>query len=117
MIRAAALALALLACGGRPRSPSPTVVDAAPDAAPSPDAAPADPATATLLEALAEQRDRACACGDVACAEDAAALAVQWGLDHPDVVRAAAPSPDEERVITEHLEAAEACLDRWLGGH
>jgi hypothetical protein len=79
------------------------------------DAPPRDPATAALLDALAEQRDRACACTDAACADDAAALAVQWGLDHPDIVRAATPSPADQAAIAALLDAAEHCLDLGTG--
>ena len=109
MSRAAALvAVTALACGGptpgaTPRPPPP------PDAAV--DAPPPDPATAALLAALREQRDRACACTDAACADDAEALAVQWGLDHPDVVRAARPSPAEQAEASALIDAAERCLD------
>lgn len=116
-----AVLAALAGCGGpHPRAPSPTPIDAGlidagpidagPDAAP---VAPPDPATAALLAALHEQRDRACACADAACGEDAEALAVQWGLDHPDVVRAARPTPDQQRELAALIEAAEACLERW----
>ncbi len=114
MIARAALALlCLAACGAPPPAdrpiPPPPPVDAAVDAPPP------DPATAALLAALAEQRDQACACTDAACADEAAALAVQWGLDHPDVVRAATPTPAEQAAAQALLEAAEHCLDRWLG--
>ena len=112
MISRAALAvLCLAACGAPPPAdrptppPPPAAVDAAVDAPPR------DPATAALLDALAEQRDRACACTDAACADDAAALAVQWGLDHPDIVRAATPSPADQAAIAALLDAAEHCLD------
>ena len=111
MISRAALALlCLAACGAPPPAdrptppPPPAAVDAAVDAPPR------DPATAALLDALAEQRDRACACTDAACADDAAALAVQWGLDHPDVVRAATPTPAEQAEAQALIEAAEHCL-------
>jgi hypothetical protein len=105
--RAALALLGLAACGAPPPADRPTPpppVDAAVDAPPP------DPATAALLAALAEQRDRACACRDPACADDAAALAVQWGLDHPDVVRAATPTPAEQAEADALLEAAERCL-------
>jgi hypothetical protein len=111
-----AVLAALAGCGGpHPRAPSPTPIDAGADAAPVDAAppAPVDPATAELLAALREQRDRACACTDAACGEDAEALAVQWGLDHPDVVRAARPTPDQQRELAALIEAAEACLERW----
>jgi hypothetical protein len=111
-----AVLAALAGCGGpQPRAPSPTPIDAGADAAPVDAAppAPVDPATAELLAALREQRDRACACTDAACGEDAEALAVQWGLDHPDVVRAARPTPDQQRELAALIEAAEACLERW----
>lgn len=111
--RAALAALALAACGAPPPADRPTPpapVDAAVDAPPPP-----DPATAALLAALAEQRDVACACADAACADEAAALAVQWGLDHPDVVRAATPTPAEQAEAQALIEAAEHCLDHWLG--
>lgn len=116
MIARAALALlGLAACGApppadRPTPPPPPVDAAVVDAPPPP-----DPATAALLAALAEQRDMACACTDAACADEAAALAVQWGLDHPDVVRAATPTPAEQATAQALIEAAEHCLDRWLG--
>ena len=114
MISRAALALlCLAACGAPPPADRPTPpapVDAAVDAPPPP-----DPATAALLDALAEQRDRACACTDAACADDAAALAVQWGLDHPDIVRAATPSPADQAAIAALLDAAEHCLDLGTG--
>ena len=115
MIARAALALlCLAACGAPPPADRPTPpppVDAAVADAPPPP----DPATAALLAALAEQRDVACACTDAACADEAAALAVQWGLDHPDVVRAATPTPAEQATAQALIEAAEHCLDRWLG--
>ncbi|MBK9034535.1 MAG: hypothetical protein IPL61_25260 [Myxococcales bacterium] len=119
---AAALVAAPMACGGaQPRPGGGGGGGSAVDAGRAPvDAAEArDPATVTLLAALAEQRDRACACADRACAEDAEALAVQWGLDHREVVRAAAPGPLAQAEAEALLDAAEDCLHPWFeaGAH
>lgn len=113
---AAALALALFtlpACGGprEARTPEPLVVDAGVDAEVI------DPATAELEAALEEQRARACACADRACAEDAEALAVQWGLDHREVVRAATPTPAQQARLQAAIEAAEHCLEPLIHDH
>ncbi|MEZ4401385.1 MAG: hypothetical protein R3B06_15275 [Kofleriaceae bacterium] len=110
--RGVVAAALVAACGAPPR---PTPPAPAPPVDAGVDAPPADPAAATLIAALTEQRDRACACPDAACADEAAALAVQWGLDHPDVPRSARPSPAQEAEITALLDAAEACLDARLG--
>lgn len=94
-------------CGGprETRAPEPVLVDAGIDAEPI------DPATAELAAALEEQRARACACTDRACAEDAEALAVQWGMDHREVVRAATPTPTQQKALAAAIDAAEHCLE------
>lgn len=101
-------------CGGprEARTPEPVVaIDAGVDAEPI------DPATAELFVALEEQRARACACADRACAEDAEALAVQWGMDHRDVVRAATPTEAQQKQLAAAIEAAEACLEPLIHDH
>lgn len=104
------------ACGGprEARVPEPVPVVAI-DA--GVDAEPIDPATAELAAALEEQRARACACVDRACAEDAEALAVQWGMDHREVVRAAQPTAAQQEQLAKAIEAAEECLEPLIHDH
>lgn len=106
--------LGVVGCGGprEARVPEPTIaIDAVVDAELI------DPATAELAAALEEQRARACACADRACAEDAEALAVQWGMDHRDVVRAATPTEAQQKQLAAAIEAAEACLEPLIHDH
>jgi hypothetical protein len=114
VIRGAVVAATLgaaLGChsGGPSKNPAPTpAVDAGVDAELI------DPSTAALLAALRDQLVRACACADRGCAEDADALAVQWGMDHRDIVQTLDPTASQQHELAGLVAAAEDCLDRWL---
>jgi hypothetical protein len=110
-----ALVLGLTACGS---PPSPATPAPAPTPAPPVDAGPPpDPAMAEILTALRAQRDRACACTDAACAEDAEVAQLEWGMQHRELLDRSHPTPAQDAEADALVHEAEACADRFQPAH
>lgn len=66
-----------------------------------------------VLAALAEQRDRMCACTDRACVEAAEVDQFEWGFANKSMVDSARPTPAQAHTADELIEATEACAHRF----
>jgi hypothetical protein len=64
---------------------------------------------AEVIEALRTQRDRMCACADVACVDKVEAEQFEWGFAHKALVDRARPTPAQETEAQMLIEAAEHC--------
>ncbi len=86
---------AAVACGPQPQPQQPPP--------------PPDPVMAAVIDALAAQRDRMCACTDATCVEAAEVAQFEWGFANKPVVDRARPTPAQAAVADALIEATEAC--------